>query len=129
MDCDEIINIKTDMNVNNQNVDMSSPISKGMEFKQFFGLHGAMPLAFTDRILQNSIEDSIFIFFDKMFADFITLREFKYYKIAHSYIKLFQKIKFQKLPTNKLIPIAKNFNHLGKIKLGFCIIGKSGLVC
>jgi len=114
--------------MNNLEIDMSSPIVKGMEYKSFFGLHGALPMAFTERVLFFSVYDQIASFFDEIFANFIVAKEQEYYEIVHNYIKLFKRRKKPNLNKIKLVKINENFNKVGKTKISRFLLGKKSPV-
>ena len=96
-----------------------------MQYKEFFGIHGALPLAFTDRILANyDAEEDIISFFNCIFADFVKNKEKEYYHIVHSYISLFKTRKKQECHILKAFPIDIKYNFLGVAKTGEFLIGK-----
>lgn len=110
--------------MNNRDVDMSSHLVTGMEYKAFFGLHGALPMAFTERILHSASQEGIISFFDEVFANFIVKNEQTYYALVHSYINLFKRKKNTKKTEIKFVSIDKRFNQIGVTNVGQFLLGK-----
>jgi hypothetical protein len=108
----------------NRDVVMSPSIIDGMKYKSFFGLYGALPIAFTERILYFAKEESVFSFFDEIFAKYITEKEVDYYKIVFNYITLFKRKKIiNKNQSIKFCKINNLYNTIGISKLNYFILG------
>lgn len=102
---------------NNENVSMNGFFSDKLGF---FGLLGALPMSFTDRILQNESFDNIDTFFDEMLFLLIELQ-----KIQHSCLIpiLEEKRKEHKIQKFwKIINITRN-NRIGIDRIGQFILG------
>lgn len=102
---------------NNENISMNGFFK---EVRGFFGLLGALPMSFTDRILQNESFDNIDTFFDEML---FLLDELP--KIKHSCLIpiLEEKRREHKIKRYwKVIPITRN-NRIGIDRIGQFILG------
>jgi hypothetical protein len=107
----------------NRNINMSPKMHFGMEFNSFFGLNGALPMAFTERLLYLANEDNVSEFFNDLFVYYLTSKEQKYYNITHQYIRLFKKKDRTHGGKIKMIKIDRNFNNLGFSKLSRIVLG------
>ncbi|MFN9114126.1 MAG: hypothetical protein ACK5XN_29005 [Bacteroidota bacterium] len=111
----------------NREIKMFSGLDSGVLYKGFFGIDGALPIAFTEKIMYFAKQDNVFQFFNEIFAYYALKNEKIYYKIAHEYINYF-KFRTKKKNKFRLIKIHKNFNTIGKSKLSRFLIGNKSIL-